>query len=143
MNYQIIEILEKYQIKPTPMRMLVLEQLRIARKLLSLSEIEAILYPADRVTIYRTLQTFVRKRIAHMVDTLHTGAVYGLCTDSCIGAEHCDEHPHFICEYCKTITCTNDFSYIIRKNLTTAQNYEIHKIEVTIKGICPNCTSKR
>jgi len=124
------------------MRMLVLEQLR-TQKHLSLSEIEAILYPADRVTIYRTLQTFVRKGIAHTVDTLHTGAVYGLCTDDCDEENHNDEHPHFICENCKTITCTDAFSYTILENPTTAKNYKIHKIEVTIKGICPNCASKR
>ena len=141
MNYQLIEELELHNIRPTAMRILVLEQLR-TQKHLSLSEIEAILYPADRVTIYRTLQTFVRKGIAHTVDTLHAGAVYGLCADDCTEENHNDEHPHFICETCKKVTCTDDFSYTIQQKSTTTA-YKINKIEVTIKGICPNCVSKR
>ena len=123
--------------------MLVLEQLRTAKRHLSLSEIEAILYPADRVTIYRTLQTFVQKGVAHTVDTLHSGVVYGLCADNCTEEKHNDEHPHFICEKCKTITCTNDFSYAIRENNSTTKAYKIHKIEVSIKGLCPNCAPKQ
>jgi Fur family ferric uptake transcriptional regulator len=142
MNYRIIEVLERHNVKPTAMRMLVLQQLCAARKHLSLSEIETALYPADRVTIYRTLQTFVRKGIAHTVDTLHSGAVYGLCNGDCNAENHNDEHPHFICENCKTITCTDDFSYTIQKK-TNNTSHKIHKIEVTIKGLCPNCTSKQ
>ena len=124
------------------MRMLVLEQLCLSPKHLSLSEIESVLYPADRVTIYRTLQTFVRKGLVHSVDTLHSGSVYGLCHDDCNAEKHNDEHPHFICENCKAITCTDDFAYTLHKK-ATASAYEVHKIELTIKGLCPNCSSKR
>ena len=143
MNYQTVQLLEQHHIKPTAMRILVLQQLRTAQKHLSLSDIEAVLYPADRITIYRTLQTFVRKGIAHTLDTLHSGVVYGLCADNCTDEKHNDEHPHFLCEKCKTITCTDDFSYSIRENSIAAKDYKIHKIEVTIKGVCPNCAAKR
>ena len=142
MNSQIIEILNNHKVKPTAMRMLVMEQLYLSPKHLSLSEIEIALYPADRVTIYRTLQTFVKKGLAHSVDTAHSGAVYGLCHDDCSAEKHNDEHPHFVCENCHAITCTDDFAYTLRKkNANTA--YELHKVEVTIKGLCPNCLPKR
>lgn len=142
MNSQIIEILNNHKIKPTAMRMLVLEQLYLSKKHLSLSEIEIELYPADRVTIYRTLQTFVKKGLAHSVDSAQSGAVYGLCHDDCNAERHNDEHPHFICENCHAITCTDDFVYTLR-NKTANSAYEVHKVEITIKGLCPHCSPKQ
>ena len=141
MNSQIIDILENHDVKPTAMRMLVLEQMLLQKKHLGLSDLESLLYPADRVTIYRTLQTFVKNGIAHSVETSNSGSVYGLCSDDCNSHSHADQHPHFICEKCKNVTCNNDFTYTIHKS-PNSPHYDVHKIEVTIKGICPDCASK-
>lgn len=141
MNSQIIEILERHKVKPTAMRMLVLKQLLISERHLSLADLEELLHPADRITIYRTLQTFVKNGIAHSVDTTNNGSVYGLCPSECNHEAHADQYPHFICEKCQNITCNNDFSYTIRQN-SNSPVYQIHKIEVSIKGICPNCIEK-
>lgn len=141
MTSEIIKILEHHNVKPTAMRMLVLEHMLLNKKHMSLSEIETILYPADRITIYRTLQTFVKNGIAHTVDTSNNGAAYGLCPDGCTNDMHTDEHPHFVCEKCNNITCSNDFIYTIRRN-NQACDYTINKVEVIIKGVCPACRGK-
>jgi len=60
MNVKVIQLLTEKNVKPTPMRMLVLEQLLMKKQNFTLTEIENLLYPADRITIYRTLQTFVK-----------------------------------------------------------------------------------
>ena len=138
MNSNIIKILEANNVKPTPMRMLVLEQMISNQSNLSLTEIENRLYPADRVTIYRTLQTFVKKGIAHSIDTANNGSVYALCPGGCTSHAHIDQHPHFICESCKKITCNSDFFYTLKQKPNTPE-YVIHKIEMTIKGLCPDC----
>lgn len=140
MNSQIIHILENHGVKPTAMRMLVLEQLLTQNRHLSLSDLEELLHPADRVTIYRTLQTFVKNGIAHSVEAPNSASVYGLCSDNCNNHSHADLYPHFICEKCYKVTCSDDFSYTIHKK-SDSPLYEVHKIEVNIKGICPDCIS--
>ena len=138
MNSQIIKLLEDNEVKPTPMRMLVLEQMVVQQRNLSLTEIENLLYPADRITIYRTLKTFVNSGIAHSIDTANNGSVYALCAEGCNSHTHADEHPHFVCENCKKITCNSDFLYTLKQKPGSPE-YLIHKIEVTLKGLCPDC----
>ncbi len=139
MNIKIIKLLEDVNIKPTPTRMLVLEQLILQQRNLSLSDIEDLLYPSDRITIYRTLQTFIKKGLVHSVDTVTSGSVYALCSNDCKSDFHIDNHPHFFCEACKQITCSNDFIYTVEIK-PNAKQYILSKIEVTLKGLCPNCS---
>ncbi len=141
MNSSIIKTLEESNIKPTPMRMLVLEQLIIQNQNLSLSEMEELLYPADRITIYRTLQTFVKHGLAHSIDTLNNGSIYALCSKDCPLEAHQDNHPHFFCELCKKVTCNNDFVVAIERQ-PDAPQYHINKVEITLKGLCPDCARK-
>lgn len=139
MNSDIIKILDDNAVKPTPMRMLVLEQMVVQQRNLSLTEIENLLYPADRITIYRTLQTFVKNGIAHAIDTANNGAVYALCHDGCKLDAHIDQHPHFVCKNCKRITCCTDFSYSFKQK-PNSPVYKIQKVEMSIKGLCPDCS---
>lgn len=142
MNANIIKILEANVVKPTPMRMLVLEQMLKQTASLSLSELEHLLYPADRITIYRTLQTFVKNGIAHAIDTANNGSVYALCADGCNHQAHIDQHPHFICENCKKISCCTDFIFTLQQKPNTPE-YIINKVEMTLKGLCSDCTKKQ
>jgi len=139
MNSQVIYILEQKNVKPTPMRMLVLEQLILQSMNVTLTEIEKLLFPADRITIYRTLQTFVKHGIAHAIEANNKGIYYALCSSNCTVDVHKDNHPHFYCERCKKTTCSDDFIYSLKEIRKT--NYRISKVEFTIKGICPNCIS--
>lgn len=138
MNAQIIEALESHQIKPTPMRMLVLEQFYLHTQNLTLRELEELLYPADRITIYRSLQTFVKQGILHSIETASNGSVYALCADNCKPHSHSDSHPHFICNKCGRTFCTDDFTYQINKT-EQSKKYDLEKIEVTLRGICSRC----
>ena len=138
MNANIITTLEHAGVKATPMRMLVLEQMLMQERNLTLSEIENLLYPADRVTIYRTLQTFVKSGIAHAIESVGTTPVYALCAGGCTHKAHTDMHPHFVCENCGKITCCTDFIFSFRQKANTPE-YIIHKAEMTLKGICAEC----
>jgi len=51
----------------------------------------------DRVTVYRTLQTFVEKGIIHTIPTTDNSVRYALCKDNCTEGHHHDNHVHFIC----------------------------------------------
>lgn len=120
------------------MRMLVLEQMIQQQKNLSLTEIEELLFPADRVTIYRTLQTFVRQGLAHSIDTPNAGSLYALCSAECKIDAHLDNHPHFFCEKCRKVFCSSDFTFSLERK-PNAPQYILEKVEITLKGICPEC----
>ena len=46
----------------------------------------------DRVTVYRTLQTFVEKGIVHTIPTADNAILYALCKDCDEEHHHDDEH---------------------------------------------------
>ena len=54
----------------------------------------------DRVTVYRTLQTFVEKGIIHQIPTIDNSILYALCKHNCEQGHHHDDHVHFICSNC-------------------------------------------
>src|SRR5690554_2095003 len=93
--------------RPTSMRILVYDFLAAQTSALSLSEIEEALYPADRITLYRTLKTFEEKGIVHSIQENHT-STYSLCNDECQEGDHQDTHLHFYCKRCKQTTCRED-----------------------------------
>ena len=64
----------------------------------------------DRVTIYRTLQTFLDKGIIHDIPTADNFIQYALCRDNCSAGHHHDHHVHFVCEQCGNTICLEDVS---------------------------------
>jgi Fur family transcriptional regulator, ferric uptake regulator len=54
----------------------------------------------DRVTIYRTLKTFLDKGIIHKVLDDEGTTKYALCKEACAHHEHHHEHVHFKCIQC-------------------------------------------
>jgi len=94
-------------VKPTAMRLLVMDVLSKQDAAISLSELESSFAKADRITLYRTLKTFETHNLIHRVDD-GTGALkYALCIDGC----EChlkDLHVHFHCTTCKRTYCLAD-----------------------------------
>ena len=136
------ELLKRNDLSVTAGRKKILELFLKQQGALSHNEIEKKTGDKfDRVTIYRTLQAFVKNGIAHAIDTANNGSVYALCHDGCTHNAHMDQHPHFVCENCKKITCCTDFSYSLKQK-NDSPEYIIHKVEMTIKGLCPECAEK-
>jgi len=101
-------ILENNNVKPTAMRMLVLQFLLNKNVAVSLSNIENYFDNSDRTTLYRTLKTFVDNGIAHQIDDGTGTTKYALCEENCncdIGA---DLHLHFHCTKCKETVCLTE-----------------------------------
>jgi Fur family ferric uptake transcriptional regulator len=91
----------------------------------------------DRVTIYRTLQTFVEKGIIHTIPTADNAILYALCKD-CDEEHHHDDHVHFICSNCNTTLCLDD---IVSPQITLPPGYRTTDVQVVINGVCKNCNS--
>jgi len=90
----------------------------------------------DRVTVYRTLQTFVEKGIIHTIPTTDNSVRYALCKDNCIGGHHHDDHVHFICLQCGTMLCLEE---VVVPEIKIRRGFSMNEIEVVVKGICLDC----
>jgi Fur family ferric uptake transcriptional regulator len=90
----------------------------------------------DRVTVYRTLQTFVEKGIIHTIPTTDNSVRYALCKDNCTEGHHHDNHIHFICMKCGATLCLPD---VVVPEIKMRKGYSVNEIEVVVKGICMDC----
>ena len=90
----------------------------------------------DRVTVYRTLQTFVEKGIIHTIPTVDNSIRYALCKDNCAEGHHHDHHIHFVCNNCRNIYCLDD---IVTPEIKLPAGYSSSHIEVIVEGVCKNC----
>jgi len=90
----------------------------------------------DRVTVYRTLQTFVEKGIIHTIPTADNSIRYALCKDNCEEGNHHDHHVHFVCTICKNTYCLDD---IVTPDIKLPKGYSSSHIEVVAEGICSKC----
>lgn len=88
----------------------------------------------DRVTTYRVLDRLMQEGIIHKVVDIDGTIKYAEC-HTCTTEIHHHDHLHFSCEQCKTVTCVEDVEPKIKLPVT----YKVHKINLTVSGICPNC----
>jgi Fur family ferric uptake transcriptional regulator len=91
----------------------------------------------DRVTVYRTLQTFVEKGIVHTIPTADNTVLYALCKD-CAEGHHHDDHVHFVCSNCGTTICLDN---VVSPTIELPQGYKAENVQVVINGICKNCNN--
>ena len=90
----------------------------------------------DRVTIYRTLQTFVEKGIIHLIPTTDNSIKYALCKNDCVAGHHHDEHVHFICDECNKTICLDDVNIPIVK---LPKGFKPQHSEMVVTGVCGEC----
>lgn len=89
----------------------------------------------DRVTLYRTLKTFLDNGIIHQVpDNESNVTKYALAHDH---SEHEGKaHVHFKCIRCKTVECIEGTPV---PEVTMPSNYLIKSKSMLVEGICKNC----
>jgi Fur family ferric uptake transcriptional regulator len=92
----------------------------------------------DRVTVYRTLQTFVEKGIVHTIPTSDNSVRYALCKD-CGEGHHHDNHVHFVCTACTATICLDD---VVSPEIKLPPGYGAKSVEVVINGVCRKCNGK-
>jgi len=90
----------------------------------------------DRVTVYRTLQTFVDKGIIHIIPTADNSIRYALCKDECSEGHHHDHHVHFVCNLCGNTYCLDD---VVTPDIKLPKGYTASQVEVVVEGVCKNC----
>ncbi len=90
----------------------------------------------DRVTVYRTLQTFVENGIIHLIPTTDNSVKYALCKDDCAKGHHHDNHVHFICDECNRTICLDSVNI---PSIKLPKGFKLNHVEMIVSGICESC----
>ena len=107
---------------------------------LSNSEIEKeIAEEHDRVTVYRTLRTFLDKGIIHKVLDDSGAPRYALCNHECQDDKHNHEHIHFKCIECGLTTCLEEIKI---PNIDLPPGYDTKEVSILMQGTCKDCQKK-
>ena len=137
MKEAIIDILKHNQLSVTDNRLKILELFQRNGKALSHGDIERLSGKHfDRVTIYRTLQTFVDKGIIHTIPTADNSIMYALCKEACSEGHHHDDHVHFLCEECGTTYCLENITI---PDVNVPNGFSVNQTNVLVNGVCKNC----
>lgn len=133
---KIENLLSSANLRRTGPRAAILSVLLRARKPQTAYQITAKLSRTtpNKVTIYRTLESFLSAGLVHKVFLQQRSWYFELshnCTEN-----QC--HPHFTCKNCGGIDCLIGLSVPIVKGLK--KGFVIHRQQVQLEGLCPQCT---
>lgn len=129
--------LNSRNIKPTAMRILVLQQLMKEDAAVSLQSIEDALQSVDKSTVYRTLKTFEKNKLVHTIDDGTKQLKYALCLESC-NCERKDQHYHFHCNQCQNTFCLTNQNI---PQIELPKNFKMQQANLVIKGLCESCNT--
>lgn len=133
----ILDILKKNDLSVTDGRKKILDLFLSSEGALAHADIETNTSNAfDRVTVYRTLQTFVEKGIIHNIPTTDNSILYALCKDDCEEGHHHDNHVHFICNNCNKTICLDD---VIVPTVKLPKGFTPNKTQMVVNGVCADC----
>ena len=133
------QILENNYVKPTAMRLLVLEFMLNKKLALSLSQIENYFDKAERTTLYRTIKTFKENGIVHQIDDGSGITKYAVCEENCKCEIETDLHLHFHCTQCEETNCLTEHKI---PQINLPEGFTAENVNMVVKGICDKCNQK-
>ncbi len=131
--------LERSNVRPTAMRMLVYKFMAQKEAAVTLTDIENAFTKADRTTLYRTLKTFEEKGIVHQIDDGTGIAKYALCEPGCNCELDQDLHLHFHCTNCDATVCLTAHKI---PHINLPEGYVAADANLVVKGICEKCSKQ-
>lgn len=137
-SFLYIQRLEKKQIKPTAVRILVLRTLMEAPCAVSLSELERLLETVDKSSIFRTLNLFLAHHLVHEMEDGSGSSKYEVCESEDICSID-DMHVHFYCTRCHRTYC---FKHTPIPLITLPEGFRMQSINYMVKGLCDECSLK-
>jgi Fur family ferric uptake transcriptional regulator len=127
-----------YPLRITPCRDAVLRAFEEAGYALSQGDIEQrLLTHFDRVTIYRTLKTFLTSGMIHKVLDDQGSIKYAICKSVCKHEAHQHDHVHFKCVQCGQTTCLETVHI---PNIPLPEHFIKQESNLLIQGICKPCS---
>lgn len=129
------KLLKEHKLRITNCRIDVLERFYKHDHALSFKDLEEDLEAYDRVTLYRTLNTFIGQGLLHRIPSDDGFATYGLCREDCKEEAHHHDHVHFKCNICGQIECLPDH-FALQVDLP---GYEVEESYLILNGVCREC----
>ena len=137
MEKEIADILKRNQLSVTASRKKILELFLAHNGALAHGDIERKTGEKfDRVTVYRTLHSFLEKGIIHTIPTADNSIRYALCKDNCSEGHHHDNHIHFLCKDCGTTICLDNVNI---PDVKLHNGFQQQQVEVVVSGVCKDC----
>lgn len=133
-------ILKDHNLRVTSCRRDVLKSFIDRQEALSHSDLEEELKDNfDRVTIYRTLKTFLDSDLIHKVLDDSGATKYALCSHDHdhSNANHQHNHVHFKCEKCGKTNCIEEISLPV---VELPDGFVNKDMSLLIQGICNKCS---
>ena len=134
-NEKLENRLEKSGIKPTAIRLLVLDTISKKTEIFSLLDLEAELGTIDKSTLFRTLTLFQQHLIVHTIDDGSGSLKYSVCDEDCDCSPEW-QHVHFYCSVCNRAYCLREISI---PQVVLPVGFEPKTINHVIKGVCNQC----
>jgi Fur family transcriptional regulator, ferric uptake regulator len=129
-------LLKDFRLRTTPSRQEILHLFLNKDYALSHGDIEKeIDNSLDRVTVYRTLKTFLDKGLIHKVLDDEGSLKYALCNEACSMTGHHHNHVHFKCTTCGQTNCLD----VEIPAVKLPKGYKPKELNVLIQGVCENC----
>ncbi|WP_373057622.1 Fur family transcriptional regulator [Zunongwangia sp. H14] len=130
-------LLNKHNVRPTAMRILIYKFMRKTKRAVALTEIENAFIKAERTTLYRTIKTFEDNGVAHQIDDGTGTPKYALCEPGCNCEIDQDLHIHFYCTSCGETVCLTEHKI---PHINLPKGYIAEDANLVLKGICDNCS---
>lgn len=136
MATSLTKILQDHKLRITTCRKEVLRTFLDKKSALSHSDLEEILKEEfDRVTIYRTLKTFLEKDLIHKVLDDSGATKYALCGHGHHSHDH--EHVHFKCEKCGRTICIDEIGL---PKVKLPEGFLGKEVNLLVTGVCNKCS---
>ena len=128
--------LTQFGIKPTAMRLLVLEVINKQKCAISHKDLVDLFERADATTLFRSLKTFLEHKLIHTIDDSTGHIKYALCKEGCTCRPK-DLHSHFHCIKCQKTYCLLNSEL---SPISLPKNFTLYSINLVLNGICDNCS---
>ncbi len=130
--------LKSYLIKPTAMRLLVLDCLLDREATLSLTDLYEAFEKSDRTTLNRLLQVFEENGMVHSIVDGTGVTKYALCSAACNSGNHDNAYIHFHCDQCGKNYCLPKFKI---PSYELPEKFSKREVILVVKGKYADCTN--
>ena len=131
-------LLKSHKLRITPFREKVLELFIHKGTAISAKYIQEEIEDSDRITVYRTIKSFVDKGIIHEAFDGTDVPKFAMCEEHCDEHAHHDSHVHFHCNKCEETFCVEEAEV---PYISTPSGFQVQATNIVLQGKCSTCNS--